>query len=82
MSRNSWLPHEVYLLLCVCLAQVITSADNITTALSIKEIMSFFDVDLSVGQMIASLYSVICASLMIISGVLGYFFNWKKIFQF
>ncbi|TON23127.1 hypothetical protein CGH62_23020, partial [Vibrio parahaemolyticus] len=44
--------------------------------------MSFFDVDLSVGQMIASLYSVICASLMIISGVLGYFFNWKKIFQF
>ncbi|HIF9261809.1 TPA: MFS transporter [Photobacterium damselae] len=80
-NRKGWLSYEVYLLLCVCLAQIITSADNITTALSIKEIMLFFDVNLSTGQIITSFYSVICASLMIISGVFGYFINWKKIFQ-
>ncbi|MGS4882647.1 MFS transporter [Photobacterium damselae] len=80
-NRKGWLSYEVYLLLCVCLAQIITSADNITTALSIKEIMLFFDVNLSTGQIIMSFYSVICASLMIISGVFGYFINWKKIFQ-
>ncbi|MCG9707102.1 MFS transporter, partial [Photobacterium damselae] len=80
-SRKGWLSYEVYLLLCVCLAQIITSADNITTALSIKEIMLFFDVNLSTGQIITAFYSVICASLMIISGIFGYFLNWKKIFQ-
>ncbi|HIF9184414.1 TPA: MFS transporter [Photobacterium damselae] len=80
-NRKGWLSYEVYLLLCVCLAQIITSADNITTALSIKEIMLFFDVNLSTGQIITAFYSVICASLMIISGIFGYFLNWKKIFQ-
>ncbi|HIF9277955.1 TPA: MFS transporter [Photobacterium damselae] len=80
-NRKGWLSYEVYLLLCVCLAQIITSADNITTALSIKELMLFFNVNLSTGQIITSFYSVICASLMIVSGIFGYFLNWKKIFQ-
>ncbi|BAJ01844.1 MFS transporter [Shewanella violacea] len=73
---------EAKILLCVCLAQFAVSADNITTALLIKDIMMSFQVSIAQGQIVTSSYSVISAPLMIVTGLLGYFFCWKKIFQF
>jgi len=81
MSKVGLSKQEFRILLCVCLAQFAVAADNITTSLLIKDIMVYFQVSISQGQIITSSYSVISAPIMIVSGVLGYFFCWKKTFQ-
>lgn len=81
MSKMDFTKDEAKILLCVCLAQFAVAADNIATSLLIKDIMMFFQVSIAQGQIITSSYSVISAPIMIVSGLLGYFFCWKKIFQ-
>jgi len=81
INKIKFTRYEVNILLFVCLAQFITSADNVATVLLIKDIMFFFKVDITLGQVITSSYAISSASLMLVSGLLGYFFSWKRIFQ-
>lgn len=81
MNQINFKTEELMILLCACLAQFVASADNMSTALLIKEIMAFFDINLSLGQVVTASYSIVSASLMLVSGLLGYYFSWKKVFQ-
>ncbi|NRB81515.1 MAG: MFS transporter [Saccharospirillaceae bacterium] len=81
INKIKFTRYEVNILLLVCLAQFITSADNVATVLLIKDIMFFFKVDITLGQVVTSSYAITSASLMLVSGLLGYFFSWKRIFQ-
>ncbi|EGU46559.1 transmembrane efflux protein [Vibrio orientalis CIP 102891 = ATCC 33934] len=81
MNNVRFTAKEIKILICVCLAQFVSSADNVTTALLIKDIMSFFNVNLSLGQVVTSSYSVVSASLMLVSGLMGYFFSWRSLFR-
>lgn len=75
-SSNKWLS-----LLILCAAQVGTSGDNSTVAVSASSLVKLFGASMDQVQMANAMYSLIAGAMMIAGGLMGIILGWRRSFR-
>ncbi|HIP76489.1 MAG TPA: MFS transporter [Psychromonas hadalis] len=81
MTKSSSNTNKWMTLLVLCAAQVGTSGDNSTVALSAATLTKLFGASMDQLQMANATYSLIAGAMMIAGGLMGLILGWRKSFR-